>query len=90
MTSVNFDSLPASGFVRLPQLIGERARKRKGKKRNTPVPPAPPLPISPATLWSWVASGDFPKPYKIGPRTTAWDVEEVRVWFAARKREGAT
>lgn len=28
-----------------------------------------------------LADGKFPKPYKIGPRTTGWRVEEVRQWM---------
>ncbi len=84
MTSINLDGLPAAGYVRLPQLIGERARQSKNKKKGTI---APPIPVCAATLWQWVADGRFPKPYKLGPRTTAWDVGEVREWLTACKRE---
>lgn len=41
------------------------------------------VPISAATLWRWVANKKFPSPVKIGPRTTAWRVEEVRAWLAS-------
>ncbi len=90
MTSINLDGLPPGGFVRLPQLIGERARQSKNKKKGAISVP-PPIPVCAATLWEWVANGTFPRPYKLGPRTTAWDVGEVREWLAAcKKREGAT
>ncbi|MBF0444623.1 MAG: AlpA family phage regulatory protein [Magnetococcales bacterium] len=36
------------------------------------------LPISKSTWWNGVASGRFPKPVKLGPRTTAWPVESIR------------
>jgi prophage regulatory protein len=42
------------------------------------------LPISPATLWRWVAMGKFPKPVKFGARVTAWRVEDVARWLRAQ------
>lgn len=43
------------------------------------------VPASPVTLWRWVKAGRFPKPYKLGPRMTAWKVEEIRAWMAERE-----
>jgi prophage regulatory protein len=43
------------------------------------------LPISPATIWRKVANDEFPKPIKLGPKLTAWDVQEVESWLAAQK-----
>ncbi len=40
------------------------------------------LPISSATLWRWVAKGDFPKPVKLSSRITAWPIEAVQAWLA--------
>ena len=34
------------------------------------------LPVSPATVWRWIAAGTFPKPFKIGC-ITAWYADEV-------------
>ena len=31
-----------------------------------------------ATLWRWVATGRFPRPYKLSPGTTAWNVADLR------------
>lgn len=42
------------------------------------------IPISSATLWRWSKSGKFPKPARLGPRVTAWRVEDVRAWLAER------
>lgn len=39
------------------------------------------VPISKSTLWAWVKDGKFPKPVKLGPRTTAWKVSEIRDWI---------
>jgi len=33
--------------------------------------------ISSSSLWAWVASGRFPAPIKLGPRTTVWLESEV-------------
>lgn len=38
-------------------------------------------PVGRSTLYDWVRSGKFPRPYKIGPRTSAWKVEDVRAVF---------
>lgn len=36
------------------------------------------IPVGKSTWWAGVKSGRFPKSYKIGPRTTAWRVEDIR------------
>lgn len=61
--------LPETGFVRLPQIIGD-------KKSNPPVSAI--IPVSKSTWWNGVKSGRFPKPVKLGPRTTAWRVEDIK------------
>lgn len=38
--------------------------------------------LAKSTVWSWTAQGKFPKPVKLGPRTTAWPVAAVREWLA--------
>ena len=35
------------------------------------------LPISKSTWWAGVKSGRFPKPVKLGPRTTAWRTDDI-------------
>jgi prophage regulatory protein len=45
------------------------------------------LPVSPATLWRWVAEGKFPAPFKLGANTTVWDAEKVEQ-FLAQRAEG--
>lgn len=88
-----FSELPATGYIRQSQLIGERPvtpeqaeanRKRgKGPRRARPGV-APILPVSNATLWRRVKEGTFPKPVKLSERVTAWRVEDVRQWLDAQ------
>jgi predicted DNA-binding transcriptional regulator AlpA len=61
-------ALPETGYLRLPQIIGNRLA----------VPPIPALlPIGKSTWWAGVRNGRYPKPVKLGPRITAWRVEDV-------------
>lgn len=63
------DGLPPVGFVRIAQIIGDPKA----------VPPIPAIiPISRSGWWAGVKSGRFPMGCHIGPRTTAWDVREIR------------
>lgn len=60
--------LPQTGYLRLLQILGD--------KRT--IPPIPPIiPVSKSTWWAGVKIGRFPKPVKLGPRTTAWRVEDI-------------
>lgn len=63
-------SLPAAGFVRLAGIIA----------------PNGPIPVSKSTWWAGVAAGRYPKPVKLGPRITAWRVEDVRALIEALAR----
>ena len=36
------------------------------------------IPISKSSWWSGIQAGRFPKPVKIGERTTAWRCEDIR------------
>ncbi len=55
-------SLPETGFVRLWAILG----------------PTGPIPVSKSTWWAGVSSGRYPQPVKLGPRVTAWRVEDIR------------
>jgi prophage regulatory protein len=35
-------------------------------------------PIGKSTLWAWIKQGRFPKPVKLGPRITAWRIQDIR------------
>ena len=36
------------------------------------------IPVGKSTWWSKVKSGEYPQPVKLGARTTAWRVEDIR------------
>jgi prophage regulatory protein len=55
-------SLPRAGFVRLSSILA----------------PQGPIPVGRSTWWAGVKTGRFPKPVKLGPRTTAWKVDDIR------------
>ena len=61
--------LPEIGYLRLPQIIGNA-------KAEPPIPAV--IPVGKSTWWGGVKSGRFPKPVKLGPRITAWRVEDIR------------
>jgi predicted DNA-binding transcriptional regulator AlpA len=68
--------LPEIGFLRLPQIIGN-------PKATPPITPI--IPVKKSSWWEGVRSGRFPKPIKLGPRTTAWRVEDIRALIEAVK-----
>lgn len=42
-------------------------------------PPIHPIfPISKSAWWKGVQDGIYPKPIKLGPRTTVWRIEDIR------------
>ena len=62
--------LPETGYVRLHQIIGN-------PKADPPVPPI--IPVSKSTWWNGVKEGRFPQSVKLGPRTTVWRVDDIRM-----------
>ncbi len=54
--------MPEAGLVRLQQILS----------------PLGPIPVSKSAWWAGVKEGRFPKPVKLGPRMTAWRVEDIR------------
>ena len=80
--------LPETGFLRLPQIIGqevvteeqaaENRRNNRNPKRPRPAIPAL-IPVKKSAWWAGVASGRYPKPTKaLGQRITAWSVDSIR------------
>jgi predicted DNA-binding transcriptional regulator AlpA len=56
------DTVPATGLLRLSSVLA----------------PKGPIPVSKSTWWAGVKSGRYPRPVKLGPRITAWRVEDIR------------
>ncbi len=52
---------PIDGFLRLPQIIGDRKRGIQ-----------PIIPVSKSTWFEGCKTGRFPKPVRLGPKTVAW------------------
>jgi prophage regulatory protein len=46
-------------------------------------------PVSRSTWWAGIKTGRFPKPVRLGPRTVAWRVDEIRELVAAAESGGA-
>ena len=61
--------LPETGFVRLVHIVGD-------PKAKPPIPAV--IPVGKSTWWAGVRAGKYPQSVKLGPRTTAWRVEEIR------------
>lgn len=60
VTCQQYQTLPETGFLRLPQILHV-------------------VPIGKSSWWAGVKSGKYPKAYKLGPKTTAWKVEDIRL-----------
>lgn len=42
---------------------------------------------SASSIYAAIAAGEFPRPIKVGPRTSAWVESEVDAWIEDRIRE---
>ena len=62
---MDYPPFPKTGFVRLSQILA----------------PVGPIPVAKSTWWQGVKDGRFPKPEKLGPRTTVCKVEDIRALF---------
>ena len=74
----NMHQLPETGYLRLPQIIGDS---------NANIPAL--IPISKSAWWAGIKSGRYPKGVHLGPRTTAWTVESIRALIESAKHGGA-
>ena len=72
--------LPETGYLRLAQIVGN-------PKSDPPIPAL--IPISKASVWRAVKDGRFPKPVKLGPKTTAWRVEDIRALIESFEKDAA-
>ncbi|WP_035497500.1 helix-turn-helix transcriptional regulator [Citrifermentans bremense] len=62
-------AIPEIGFLRLKQILGD-------PKADPPIPAI--IPVSRTAWYEGMKTGKYPKPAKFGPRTSLWDVEEIR------------
>ncbi len=47
------------------------------------------IPVSKSTWWAGIKTGRFPKPVKLGPRTSAWEVEVITALLESFSRKEA-
>ena len=67
------NNLPETGFLRLHHIIGDPTAK----------PPVPPIiPVGKSTWWAGVKCGKYPKPVKLGPKTTCWKIQDIEKLIA--------
>jgi predicted DNA-binding transcriptional regulator AlpA len=62
--------LPEAGFVRLKNIIA----------------PYGPIPVSKSSWWLGVKTKRYPQPVKLGPKITAWRVEDIRALIERPER----
>ncbi|MEH6477403.1 MAG: AlpA family phage regulatory protein [Sneathiella sp.] len=43
------------------------------------------FPVSKSTWWAGVKEGKYPKPVKLGPKITAWRVNDIRKLIASKE-----
>jgi prophage regulatory protein len=80
--SVQAQQLPPTGYLRLPQIIGDRKT----------IPPIPPLiPVSRSTWLEGVKSHRYPQPIKgLGKRITAWRIQDILALIESLNGDVAT
>jgi len=61
------EKLPETGFIKIQQIIGD-------KKRNIPAI----IPIGRTSWYEGIKAGKYPAPIKIGTRSVAWRVSDIR------------
>jgi prophage regulatory protein len=81
------DTLPATGYLKQPQIIGESAvtpeqaahNKARGKGPRRPRPAVCGIfPVSSATWWRGIVQGRYPRPHRLAARSIGWKVEDIR------------
>jgi len=71
--------LPKEGYLRLSQIVSKPGKP----KADPPIPPSPGvIPVCTSSWWKGVKTGKYPKPVKLGPRTTVWRVQDIRALIA--------
>ena len=43
------------------------------------------LSVSESTIWRWTTEGKFPKPIRLGTKTTVWDLDEEENFIAKQR-----
>lgn len=62
-------TIPETGYLRLWQILGN-------PKATPPIPAI--IPVCKSSWWLGVKTGRYPRPVKLGPRTTVWKVSDIQ------------
>jgi predicted DNA-binding transcriptional regulator AlpA len=73
------------------------SKKLKGKKMNNAKPETQLIKIRPmaknmlggvnnSTVYRWIKKEGFPKPIKLSPSCSVWNIAEVQEWIDSRQR----
>ena len=81
MQTVETPLVDPDGLFRLSDLIGRRD-PATGKRQD------PIVPVSPASIYRWMHSGDFPRPIQLGANLVAWRGSAINAWLAQRGPKG--
>jgi len=69
MTATTQALLPATGYLRLNNIIGN-------PKAKPPIPAI--IPVCKSSWYAGMKAGRYPKPIKISSRSVAWRVEDIK------------
>ncbi|MCK9505929.1 MAG: AlpA family phage regulatory protein [Porticoccaceae bacterium] len=83
---MNQETIPLSA---LKQAVADELARRQQPRYSRPNATAQYLGVSLATCWRWAKERPgFPQPKKLGPRTTAWDLNDIDAFLAAEQEKG--
>ena len=75
---MNFEQMPDSGLIKLKIIIGDPKKGIQGI-----------YPVSAATWYAGIKAGKFPPPVKLGLRSVAWRVSDIKNLLAATGAKAA-
>src|SRR5438132_14408626 len=76
---------PENDRQRRPDFRGNEERSRMPNEGYMRLPAVLSVfPVSKSTWWAGISAGRFPKGVKLGPRITAWKVEDIRKLIGSR------
>jgi len=75
---MNIDHMPDNGLIKLPYIIGDKKKGIQGV-----------YPVSQATWYAGIQSGRYPASVKLGPRSVAWRVSDIKALLASTGAQAA-
>ena len=75
---MNIENMPDSGLLKLPDIIGDRKKGIQGV-----------YPVSAASWYAGIKAGKYPAPVKLGLRSSAWRVSDIKALLASTGAQAA-